>query len=183
MTNADSHPLLGDLNGTTWTASGLPLPTDALITTSGDSAQGARVLQLACKPVVGCEGVGTYSGPFGRHDHALILVSGDPVSGVAEAGRATTSGGKASVRVSCIGQSSCKVGFNLRTKDRTTVIGRATGTVAAGGSALIPFSLNSAGNRLLKRTPKKGKLGSFLTVSERTLIVSNQKPLFSRKHS
>lgn len=180
MKNEDGHPLLAELNGTTWTGAGLPLPTDALSTTFGDSAQGATVRGISCVDPVGCEGVGAYNGPLGRMDHALIVLNGNPMSGVAEAKRATTKGGTASVRVSCIGQTPCKVTFILRTKDRRTVIGTATGTVAAHGTAVIPFVLNARGKLLLKRTPKRSKLASFLNVTERNLVVSNQKPSFKR---
>lgn len=180
MKNTDFHPLLVELNDTSWTAAGIPLPNDALVTTSGDSAQPGSVWGLSCFAGVGCDGVGTYSGPIGhQHDHALIVVSGNPAIGVAKAARATTAGTTAAVTVACLGQSSCGVAFNL--KHGTTVIGRATGTVAAHTRTMIPVALNAQGQRLLRRTPQGSKLQSSLTVTERTLIVSNQKPLF--KHS
>jgi hypothetical protein len=177
MKNTDFHPLLVELNDTSWTSAGIPLPNDALVTTSGDSAQPGNVWELSCFAGVGCEGVGIYSGQVGhQHAHALIVVSGNPAIGVAKAARATTAGTTAAVTVACLGQSSCGVAFNL--KHGTTVIGKATRTVAAHTTAKIPVALNAQGQKLFKKTPSGSKLQSSLTVTERTLTVSNQKPAF-----
>jgi hypothetical protein len=197
MKNTDFHPLLVQLNGTTWTAAGLPLPSDALVTTQGDSAQGATVFGLSCLSGIGCEGVGQYAGPFGSGND-LLVVNGSPAAGVAKAARATTSVGAsgnpavgvarraitsaatASVRVICLGKSACTVRFVLKTKDRKTVIGQATGTVAAHTSTILHVVLNAKGQMLLKRTPRRSSLPTFLAVTEGTLAVSYQRPVFRR---
>jgi hypothetical protein len=181
LKNTDQHALLVELNGDSWSAAALPVPTDAYATPTGqDSLGGSGVFSLSCIDGVGCEGVGGYTDSALGGAGVLIVVNGDPVTGAAKAARATTAHGTASVTVSCIGQSPCDVAFDLRTKNRKTVIGTATGTVAAGDTTVIPVTLNARGKALLKKTPKSQKLASSLEVTEGKLVVSHQRPLFKR---
>jgi hypothetical protein len=173
--NGSAPALLATFGASGWSAGmEAPLPTDA---NPGEN-QAARVFGLSCGDASGCEGVGWYKGPFGQFDRALILGSGNPSVGVAQASRARIVGHTARVPISCRGRTSCSVTLMLaKGTNGKLELGRTTATAKARHSKVVRIKLNAQGLKLLAG---KRSLSILLSVSQRASLVSAQQLRFRR---
>jgi hypothetical protein len=129
-------------------------------------------------------------------DQTLTTQKAPPpvVPGKASAGHARVSGNTASVRITCKGDTSCKVSLKLTVTEtfrghkliavsarkakvthKTVVLGTASATIKAGRTQTVRISLNRTGRKLLAA---HHKLTAKLTVAQGHRTVSKQKVTF-----